>query len=153
MAVHASRQHVVGVPLRRYGQTRIVADRRACLAKPVDAVVHRSPQIVCARRETSNGAQNSDGDSANRGDRDDLAFRRHVCLWRWARCAVCSKQCYRLGPSRWSESGRPVCPRPPAGRPSRSLPPIPGRANLSISVVRVVSDEYRTVPLFRSRFW
>ena len=67
MAVHASLQHVVGAPLRRYCQTRVVADRRACLAKPVDAVVHRSPQIVCARREISNGAENSDGDSANRG--------------------------------------------------------------------------------------
>ena len=28
----------------------------------------------------------------------------------------------RLGLSRCSESGRPVCPRPPAGRPSLSLP-------------------------------
>src|ERR1700754_1856944 len=78
MAVHARLQHVVSVPLRRDCQTRIVADRRACLAKPVDAVVHRSPQIVCARRETSNGAENSDGRSANRGERDDIAFRRHV---------------------------------------------------------------------------
>jgi hypothetical protein len=73
---------VLSMPLRRCCQTRIVADRRACLAKPVDAVVHRSPQIVCARRETSNGAESDDGGSANRGDRDDRAFRRHVCLWR-----------------------------------------------------------------------
>jgi len=65
MAVHTSVQHVVGVPLRRCCQTRIIADRRACLAKPVDAVVQRSPQIVCARRETSNGAENNDGGSAN----------------------------------------------------------------------------------------
>jgi len=50
-----------------------------------------------------------------------------------------------IGPTGLSKTARRA--------PSRSLPPIPGRANLSISVVRVVSDEYRTVPLFRSRFW
>ena len=33
---------------------------------------------------------------------DDLAFRRHVCLWRWTCCAVSSKQCLRLGPLRCS---------------------------------------------------
>jgi hypothetical protein len=38
--------------------------------------------------------------------------------------AVRRKQCYRLGLSRCSESGRPVCPRPHAWRPSLSLPSI-----------------------------
>src|ERR1700761_6858612 len=76
-AVHTVRHQVIGVPLRGYRQTRIVADHPACRAKLVDAVVDRSSQIVCGRCNTSKGAKSRCENSADRYDGSDLDIYRH----------------------------------------------------------------------------